>query len=137
MFWNDEKIERQRNYLANERIERRGNFTEFVVRTYYCIYKACSLNDGACCLASDVSAYKIKFIIYDGIYHTPDHDNKSVIDDCVKKLKLMYYIKFKKENEKWMIYINKPLDFLLPNEHEQYLERFQINNSVKFLSEIK
>ena len=79
MFWDKEKIEKQRDYFAIERVEKRGNFTEFVVRTYYCIYKACSLNDGKCCSASEISAYRIKYIIYDGIYDTPDHAYKSVI----------------------------------------------------------
>ena len=45
MFWDKEKIDYQKNYFKNERTEKKGKFTEFVVRTYYCIYKACSLNN--------------------------------------------------------------------------------------------
>ena len=78
----------------------RGKFTEFVVRAYYCIYKACANNDGKCCFANDVSARKIKGIIYEGFYDgVPDHDNKEVFDDCIYHLKSMNYIKFKKEND--------------------------------------
>lgn len=128
MYWDEERIQRQRDYFAEERIEKKGNFTEFVVRTYYCIYKACTLNDGISCPASAVSPHKVKFIIYKDIYDTPDHDYKGVIDDCIKKLKLMQYIKFRKENDKWMIYLNKALDFLLPNEHELYLEKYSVND---------
>lgn len=133
MIWSSEKIESKRYYFERERIEKRGNFTEFVVRTYYCIYKACSLNNGKCCKATSVSAYRIKDIIYDEIYNTPDHDYKKVIDDCVHHLKSMGYIKFKKENETWMIYLNKPLNFLLNGEHERYILKYNIINPVSFL----
>lgn len=133
-FWDKEKIENQRLYFANERIEKRGKFTEFVVRSYYCICKSCSINDGISCRASEVSAYKIKFVIYEGFYDgVPDHDNKSVIDDCIKHLKLMNYIKFKKLNDVWMIYLNKPLDFLLEGEHNNYLEKYKIINNISYL----
>lgn len=136
MFWNREKIENKRKYFEKERIDKNGKFTEFVVRTYYCICKACSQNDGISCCAKDVSAYKIKLIIYEGFYGgVPDHDNRSVIDDCIKHLKLMKYIKFKKINEVWMIYLNRPLDFLLDGEHDKYLEKYNIVNNLYFLYE--
>jgi len=134
MSWTNEKIQNKKAYFKNERIEKRGKFTEFVVRAYYCIYKACANNDGKCCFANDVSARKIKGIIYEGFYDgVPDHDNKAVIDDCVYHLKSMNYIKFKKENEKWVIYLNQPLDFLLVHEHESYLNKFEITKEVKYL----
>lgn len=136
MYWDEERIQKQRDYFFKERIEKKGNFTEFVVRTYYCIYKACILNDGISCPASAVSPHKLKFIIYKDIYDTPDHGYKEVIDDCIKKLKLMKYIKFRKENDKWMICLNRALDFLLPNEHELYLEKYLINNINSLKSEI-
>lgn len=135
MFWTKEKIENKKNYFRKERTDKRGKFTEFIVRTYYCIYKACSLNNGNCCEAKAVSAYRIKDIVYDGFYNnTPDHDYRNVIDDCVKHLKLMNYIKFKKENEIWMIYLNKPLDFLLDGEHKNYVTKYNIVKPVFFLS---
>lgn len=136
MFWDKEKIDYKKNYFKNERTEKKGKFTEFVVRTYYCIYKACSLNNGRCCEAKSVSPHKIKYVIYDGFYNnTPDHDFKNVIDDCFKHLKLMKYIKFKKVNDIWMIYLNKPLDFLPDGEHENYIKKYNIINPVFFLSE--
>lgn len=133
MFWTKEQINKKKEYFKEERIEKKGKFTEFVVRTYYCIYKECSLNNGECCNAKNISPYKIKYIIYNGFYNNiPDHDYKNVIDDCIKHLKLMKYIKFKKENEIWMIYLNKPLDFLLNGEHEYYLKKYNIEKPVYF-----
>lgn len=133
-FWTEEQIQHQHDYFSSERTKKRGKFTELVVRTYYFIYKVCSLNDGICCKTSEASAHKIKYIIYEGFYGgIPDHDNKGVIDDCVDKLKLMKYIKFKKVNDKWMIYLNRPLDFLLEGEHETYLDKYHITNNVRFL----
>lgn len=134
MHWTNEKIQNKKAYFQGERTEKRGKFTEFVVRTYYCIYKACANNNGKCCLASNVSARKIKSIIYEGFYDgVPDHDNKAVIDDCIYHLKSMNYIKFRKENEKWVIYLNQPLDFLLELEHERYLKKYEILDTVEYL----
>lgn len=135
MFWTSDQIDRKKEYFRKNRIETNGKFTEFVVRTYYCIYKECSLNNGMCCEAKSVSPYKIKHIIYHGFHNNiPDHDFKNVIDDCIKNLKLMHYIKFKKENDTWMIYLNKSLDFLLEGEHERYICNYDITQPVSFLS---
>ncbi|MBO0468008.1 hypothetical protein JZO73_10755 [Enterococcus plantarum] len=132
-MWSNEKIEKQREYFKEQRTTKMGKFTEFTVRTYYCIYKSCALNNKQYCLGSDASSYKINKIIYEGFYGgVPDHDNKNVIDDCKKKLKEMGYIKFKKENNVWLIYVIKNLDFLLPGEHEFYIEKFGIEHEIQF-----
>ena len=47
-----------------------------------------------------------------------------VIDDCVRNLKEMGYIGFKKINAKWYIYIKNNLDFLLPSEKEKYVKEY-------------
>lgn len=134
--WGPERIEKQRAYFEKERTEKKGNFTEFVVRMYYLITKACTANDGLCCDTFTVKPYKVKFEIYEGIYDEPDHDYWRVIDDCVKYLKNMNYIKMRKSAEgRWLIYLNRPLDFLLPGEHEVYLKRYGITKTFRFLGE--
>jgi len=131
MKWPDEKIEGKRQYFLQQRKEPTGKFTEFVVRVYYSIYKKCSENENGICRSSDVSSYKIKNVVYEGIYDgQPDHDNKSVIDDCMKHLKEMHYIGFKKENDVWYIYIKRQLDFLLEGEHEFYKHKFEIRREL-------
>jgi len=44
----------------------------------------------------------------------------------------MGYIQFKKENEIWVIYLKRPLDFLLDGEHEAYLEKYEIRDEINF-----
>lgn len=135
MKWSDEKIESKRQYFLQQRKEPTGNFTEFVVRVYFSVYKKCSENKNNLCKSSDVSSYKIKYIVYEGVYGgQPDHDNRGVIDDCMKHLKEMHYIGFKKENDAWYIYIKKKLDFLLEGEHEFYKNKYGILRDVPCIS---
>ena len=48
----------------------------------------------------------------------------------------MRYIRMKKDDKgEWMIYLNRPLDFLLPGEHEKYLEKYGITGDVRFLEQ--
>ena len=63
MKWSDEKIESKRQYFLQQRKEPTGNFTEFVVRVYFSVYKKCSENKNNLCKSSDVSSYKIKYIL--------------------------------------------------------------------------
>lgn len=131
MRWNKTKIDARKAYFRKERSEKKGKFTEFTVRMYYCIYKKCSDNKTDNCKASEVSSYKVKYKIYEGFYNgKSDHDNKIVIDDCVKHLKEMDYIQFKKENNIWIIYLKKPLDFLLENEHDRYMNDYGIDYEI-------
>jgi len=135
MKWSDEKIEIKRRYFLQQRKEPTGKFTEFVVRLYYNIYKKCSEDVNNLCIGSDVSSYRIKYIIYEGIYGgQPDHDNKSVIDDCMKHLKEMQYIGFRKDSDVWYIYIKRQLDFLLIGEHEYYKNKYEIQREIPLLS---
>lgn len=130
-MWTEEKILKKRAYFKEQRITKTGKFTEFTIRTFYCIYKACANNRANYCLASESNAYKIKNVVYEGFYKgVPDHDNKSVIDDCKKHLKEMGYIRYKKINNKWLIYIVKPLDFLLDGEHEFYMKKYRIKKNI-------
>jgi hypothetical protein len=135
MRWNKTKIDAKKEYFRKERNEKKGKFTEFTVRMYYCIYKKCSDNKTDNCKASEVSSYKVKYKIYEGFYDgKPDHDNKSVIDDCVKHLNEMGYIQFKKENNIWIIYLKKPLDFLLEGEHDIYMNDYGIDYKTIFVN---
>jgi hypothetical protein len=131
-MWRQDKIIKQKEYFREQRTIKTGKFTEFTVRTFYCIYKACAESETTYCLASKSNAYNIKNIIYEGFYDgVPDHDNYSVIEDCKKHLKEMGYIRYKKRNdEKWYIYVLKPLDFLLEGEHEFYMEKYRIDKDV-------
>lgn len=134
--WSDEKINKMKIYFSKERTEKRGNFTEFTVRVYYNICLQASLNDGVSCTSSSVRWYKINKDIYDGIYDKPDHASQSIIDDCMKHLKQMGYIKFQKLDDKWYIFLISPLDFLLEGEHEYYLEKYNIYNELKYCKEV-
>ncbi len=130
-MWTIEKINNQKDYFKSQRIEKTGNFTEYVVRTFYCIYKACDNNKTNYCLKDDVLPKKIKYIIYEGIYDVPDHDYSHVISNCFKTLNEMGYIEYKES----MIIIKKQLDFLLDGEHESYLEKYDIKNSMSLDNE--
>ncbi len=47
MKWSKEKIKDKRNILS-QRKNPTGMFTEMVVRTYFLIYKQCSITDNFC-----------------------------------------------------------------------------------------
>lgn len=130
-MWKKEKIDNQREYFKSQRIDKTGNFTEFVVRTFYCIYKACDNNQTNYCLEKDVEPTKIKYNIYEGVYNgVPDHDYYNVISNCFQHLSEMGYIEYKTLRYKEIIVIKKQLDFLLENEHEFYLEKYDIKNDI-------
>lgn len=122
MKWSAAKIRQKRAYFRAQREAPTGNFTEFVVRTYYCIYRCCQESGGNSCPAELVSGYRIKGEIYKGIYAEPDHGYRGVIEDCKRHLIEMGYIHL--EDDGRVIVLDKPLDFLLPGEHEAYLARF-------------
>ncbi|MBQ9071915.1 MAG: topoisomerase DNA-binding C4 zinc finger domain-containing protein [Bacilli bacterium] len=132
-MWSKDKIEKQREYFEEQRIIKTGKFTEFVVRIYYCIYKACDENGTNYCLESDVSNFKIKYKIYEGFYGgVPDHDSPHVIGDCFNHLSNMGYISFDDSKSKTLVVINKHLDFLLPGEHEFYKQKYNISKDIDF-----
>lgn len=65
---------------------------------------------------------ELVFIVYNGIYDKPDHMGHEVVNDCVRNLKELGYIGFKKIENTWYIFIKKELDFLKPGEHEKYIK---------------
>ncbi|MGB8453107.1 MAG: topoisomerase DNA-binding C4 zinc finger domain-containing protein [Anaerocolumna sp.] len=128
-MWSEAKIQSQKEYFAAQRKQPTGNFTEYVVRTYYCIYKGCSKYQSKSCPAKEVSNYRIKNEIYKGFYNNkPDHDYQNVIDNCKKHLIEMKYINIAQQDNEDYFSIDKPLDFLLPGEHETYLKKFCIED---------
>ena len=128
-MWPEAKIQSQKEYFAAQRKQPTGNFTEYVVRTYYCIYKACSKHQRNSCPAKEVSNYRIKNVVYEGFYNNkPDHDYQNVIDNCKKHLIEMKYIHLAPQDNDDYIFIDKPLDFLLPGEHEVYLKKFCVED---------
>ncbi|MFZ7101424.1 MAG: topoisomerase DNA-binding C4 zinc finger domain-containing protein [Peptococcaceae bacterium] len=130
-MWSEAKIQSQKEYFAAQRKQPTGNFTEYVVRTYYCIYKGCSKHQSNSCPAKEVSNYRIKNVIYEGFYHNqPDHDYQNVIGNCKKHLIEMKYIHLMQHGNDDYIFIDKPLDFLLPGEHEAYLKKFCIEDRI-------
>lgn len=131
-MWKKEKIDNYRDYFRSQRINKTGNFTEFVVRTFYCIYKVCDNNQTNYCLEKDVEPPKIKYNIYGGV---PDHDYYNVISDCFKYLCEMGYIQYETIHYKEIIVIKKQLDFLLENEHEVYLKKYGIKNDIDLNNE--
>lgn len=54
----------------------------------------------------------------------------AVVDDCVRHLKELDYIGFKKIDDVWYIYVKQQLDFLKPGEHEEYVRKFSIGEEV-------
>lgn len=128
MKWSKEKVNNQKTYFSKQRKEPTGNFTEFVVRTYYFLYKMCSETENKMVRSNVTYRKELIDFVYRGIYNEPDHMAQSVIDDCITNLKEMAYIGFKKVSDKWMIYIKSNLDFLLLGEHEKYLETLNITN---------
>lgn len=122
MKWSRTKIQQKWNYFREQRKTPTGNFTEFVVRTYYSIDRCCREQGGNNCPSELVSNRQIKNAVYDGIYPEPDHGYDGVIGDCKKHLTEMGYIHTEEDGR--VTVIDRPLDFLLPGEHEAYLARF-------------
>jgi ssDNA-binding Zn-finger/Zn-ribbon topoisomerase 1 len=135
-MWSKVKIQHQKEYFAEQRKNPTGKFTEFVVRTYYCIYKCCSVYKSIYCPANDVSNSKIKNIIYENFYNNqPDHDYVNVINDCKKHLTEMGYIHLEYMNGREIIFLDKTLDFLVPGEHEYYLQKYHIPKDIESQSQ--
>lgn len=126
MKWTKEKISEKQLYFKQQRKEPTGNFTEFVVRTYYFLCKMCSEHENKMIHSNIKYNKELIAFVYKDIYSEPDHMASSVVDDCINNLKEMSYIGFRKIDNKWMIYIKNYLDFLLPGEHEKYIELLEI-----------
>lgn len=137
-MWSREKLEKQKEYFREQRINKTGNFTEFVVRTYYSIYKACDKNNMNYCFSKDVSSFKIRYMVYEGIYDgVPDHDYQNVIGNCFTHLNEMGYIHYDQVDHAEIIVIDKPLDFLKPDEHQYYKQKYHISHDIEFNNKIE
>lgn len=130
MKWTEEKIQKQKRYFKEQRINPTGKFTEFVVRTYYFIYKECSKSPDGLVKSSITNKKELVFAVYEDIYDKPDHMGREVVNDCVRNLKELGYIGFKKVENIWYIYIKKELDFLKPGEHQEYMRKYCIGDCI-------
>lgn len=131
-MWDRDKIAYKRDYFKAQRRNATGNFTEFVVRTYYFIYKLCSDYNSDFCYAYKLRNRDVAEAVYDGIYDKPDHDYQNVINSCKDTMAKMGYIHFDTLASKDIIVIDRTLDFLRPGEHEAYLTRFAVRGTVPF-----
>ena len=120
--WDRRKIQHKWAYFYAQRRRPTGNFTEFVVRTYYIIQGACRSRGADRCPAAAVASHRIKRAVYQGIYDQPDHEAAAVIDDCKKHLVQMGYLRW--EDGGKTICLGRPLDFLLPGEAETYEQKY-------------
>ena len=122
-------------YFENQRKNPTGKFTEMMIRTYFLIYKACTENGTDNCFDSQVEDRKICSKIYEGFYDdNPANLVISTVFECKKKLKKLKYISFFKDkvSDKWMIKIQKELDFLTQEERNDYFLKYEITSEIKF-----
>ena len=126
MKWTEEKIQKQKRYFSEQRINPTGNFTEFVVRTYYLIYRECRKSVDGVIKSSFTHKKEVIFAVYAELCDQPDHMGREIVGNCVTALKEMGYIGFKKIENQWHIYIKKELDFLKPGEHQVYIKKYYI-----------
>lgn len=128
MKWSEEKVQRQKRYFKEQRINPTGNFTEFVVRTFYYIYGNCRKSVDGLVRSNITKRKELVLTVYSGIYDKPDHMGYEVVDDCVRNLKELGYIGFRKIENTWYIFVKQELDFLKPGEHQEYMKRYSIGD---------
>ncbi len=128
MKWSEEKIQKQKRYFKEQRINPTGNFTEFVVRTFYYIYGNCRKSADGLVRSNITNKRELILTVYSGIYDKPDHMGYKVVDDCVRNLKELGYIGFRKIGNTWYICVKQELDFLKSGEHQEYMKRYSIGD---------
>ena len=132
MKWSKEKINDKKEYFFSQRKNPTGMFTEMVVRTYFLIYKQCSLNDNFC-PSNKINSRILVSDVYENFYDNKTSNHvPSVVDDCINNLNKMGYIKFIKTNSspKWMVKIEKNLDFILDGEEDFYFKKYNITQKI-------
>lgn len=119
----------KKEYFRAQRINPTGNYTEYIVRTYYLIYKVCRESSLPYCPKASLNIRAMSASVYDGIYDKPDHDYYNVITGCMKDLEKTGYISIQQMDGIDYIWIQKPLDFLKEGEHKHYLKKYGITES--------
>lgn len=112
--WTEEKVSRQKSILKNQLETNNGRFGMFVLRTFRFIQFECDKNNSNWCYAKKVGGKRLTSYVYDG---PEDHMAFSVIENVKDSLKKMGYIRYRKENNEWKLYISKQIDFCDINQY--------------------
>lgn len=112
--WTEEQIDHQKSILKNQLESGNGRFGMFVLRTFRFIQFECEKNNSNWCYAKKIGGNRLTAYVYNG---PEDHMGYSVVQDAKDKLKKMGYIKYKKENDEWKLYISKQIDFCDINQY--------------------
>ena len=105
--------EGRKAYFQAQRQNPTGNYTEFVVRTYYLIYQACGGDFKVAIPKQSLDVRRMSYAVYDGIYDKPDHGYSQVISSCLKDLERAGYLRIQQRDGCEYISVVNPLDFLL------------------------
>jgi len=106
--WTEKQINHQKDILRNQLETGSGRFGMFVLRTFKFIENECQKNNSNWCYANKVGGKKLIAYVYNG---PEDHMGYSVVEDVKANLKKMGYIRYKKENDVWKLYVEKNIDF--------------------------
>lgn len=99
-----------------------------MVRTFYYIYRKCRESTDGLVKSNITNKKELVLTVYSGIYDEPDHMGHEVVNDCVRNLKELGYIGFRKIENTWYIFIKKELDFLKIGEHQEYMKKYSIGD---------
>lgn len=108
MKWSEERIQHEKEVLVNQLETGCGRFAIFVLRTYAYIARECEKNNRNWCYASKVRGKSLINYVYNG---PVDHMGCEVVEDAKDKLKKMGYIRYRKVDDQWLLYIEKEIDF--------------------------
>ncbi len=128
--------ESKKDFFRQQRIHPTGSYTEYVVRTFYQIYKACRESFGTHCSVDSLDLRSLCFAVYADIYDEPDHDWELVMTNCIGDLERLGYLSRERIQGSDVVAFKRPLDFLLEGEHEHYLQRYGIIEASLFLFEV-
>ena len=138
MRWSEERIRHEKEVLVNQLETGCGRFAVFVLRTYAYIARECEKNNRNWCYASKVRGKSLISYVYNG---PVDHMGYEVVEDAKDKLKKMGYIRYRKVDDQWLLYIEKKIDFCDinhyvrdENECEDFIEKVYqhlLHNGIK------
>lgn len=101
----EEQKKQKLAYLRAQRDNPTGNYRKYLVRLYEYVKEDSKVDNRGW---SKAETRKMLDYVYEG---RPDHMGYELLNDYKKVLKELGYIKFRKENDEWHLYITKELDF--------------------------